>query len=53
MQNTCFIEIFDETKETVPILKRFVGPFLTLSSSLLSVGVDGLEICFAFGYTTI
>jgi hypothetical protein len=26
-----FIEIFDETKETVPILKRLAGPFLTLS----------------------
>jgi hypothetical protein len=24
----CFIEIFDETKETAPILKRLAGPFL-------------------------
>jgi hypothetical protein len=25
----CFNEIFDETKETVPILKPLAGPFLT------------------------
>ena len=33
----CFIEIFEETKETMPILKRLAGPFLTLLVFQLSL----------------
>jgi hypothetical protein len=38
----CFIEIYDETKEKVPILKPFAGPFLLSQSSSFNLALNGL-----------
>jgi hypothetical protein len=40
----CFIEIFDEKKETVPILKPLVGLFLSQSSNYLLISFQSEKL---------